>query len=349
MRPCASARARATTEVAAPSAGTRPALDPRYLTIVSPLAPIDPEALRVLEMGRAAQRPPIEQQTPQQARDAYARARRAVAAPPPEVAEVRDLAPEGVPPLRLYRGLGAADPSPALLYLHGGGWVLGDLDSHDSVCRALANAAHCRVVTVNYRLAPEHPFPAALEDAIAAARWLHAQAATLGIMPASIGVGGDSAGANLAAVLALLGRDGALAAFSYQALVYPVTDLTCAHDAHRRDIPDLGLTPAAMRWFIAHYLDGAAPEDWRVSPLRAGSLAGTPPAFVVTAGHDPLCDEGEAYARRLAEAGVAVTHRHLPDQIHGFIAMGGAIAAAGRVIEEIGTALARHWRTALVP
>jgi acetyl esterase len=349
MRRCASAPAGATTEVDAPLAAKRTGLDPRYLEIVSPLAAIDPDALRVLEMGRAAGRPPVETQTPPQAREAYARGRSAVVAPPPEVAEVRDIAIGGGPSLRFYRGLGAADPSPALLYLHGGGWVLGDLDSHDSVCRILANAARCRVLAVDYRLAPEHPFPAALEDALAAARWLHAHAGELGVDATRIGVGGDSAGANLAAVLALLGRDGALPAFGYQALIYPVTDLSCAHDAHRREMPDIGLTPAAMRWFIAHYLGEASPDDWRVSPLRAESLAGTPPAFVVTAGHDPLCDEGEAYARRLADEGEPVTHRHLPDQIHGFVAMGGAIAAAGRVLGELGLALARHWRTGPAP
>lgn len=345
MRPCASARARATTEVAPPPAEGRPGLDPRYLDIVSPLTPIDPDALRVLEMARAAGRPPVEEQTPPQAREAYVRGRSALAASPPEVAEVRGIAVAGGPGLRFYRGLGAADPSPALLFLHGGGWVLGNLDSHDSVCRMLANLARCRVLAVDYRLAPEHPFPAALDDGIAAAWWLHARSDELGVDRARLGVGGDSAGANLAAVLALLGRDGALPAFDYQALIYPATDLTCAHDAHLREMPDVGLTPATMRWFIAQYLGEASPTDWRASPLRAESLAGTPPAFVVTAGHDPLCDEGEAYARRLMDEGVPVTHLHLPDQIHGFVAMGGAIPAAGRVLAEIGGTLARHWRT----
>lgn len=338
----------ATIEVVAPIAAGRPSLDRKYLEVVSPISPIHPDALRVLELGRAANRPPIEQQTPDQARTAYAAARHVVASPPAEVREVRDIpipGPGGQLSLRFYRGIESSDRSPALIYFHGGGWVLGDLNSHDSVCRELANAARVRVISVDYRLAPENQFPAAVEDAVAAAAWLGRNAHDLGIDPERIAVGGDSAGGNLAAVLALLGRDGSLPRFDYQVLIYPVTDLSCSHDAHRRDIPDLSLTPSAMRWFIAHYLgvDGDR-LNWRASPLRAISLSGSPPAFVVTAGHDPLCDEGEAYAQRLADEGVAVTHRHLPDQIHGFIAMGRLIGAASLVIQEIGTALDRRWR-----
>lgn len=338
----------ATIEVDAPTATERPGLDPKYLEVVSSLSPIHPDALRVLELGRAAKRPPIEQQTPDQARAAYAAARRVVAAPPADVKEVRDIpipGPGGQLLLRFYRGIESPDRSPALIYFHGGGWVLGDLDSHDSVCRELANSARARVISVDYRLAPENPFPAAVEDAVAAATWLGRHAHDLGIDPGRIAVGGDSAGGNLAAVLALMGRDRSVPRFDYQVLIYPVTDLSCSHDAHRRDIPDLGLTSSAMRWFIAHYLGGDGDRlDWRASPLRAISLSGSPPAFIVTAGHDPLCDEGEAYARRLADDGAAVTHRHLPDQIHGFIAMGRLIGSSSPIIQEIGTALDRHWR-----
>ncbi|WP_421990588.1 alpha/beta hydrolase [Roseococcus sp.] len=324
-------------------------LQTRYLTVVSPIAPIDADALRVLEMARASGRPPIQDQTPEEARQAYARGRKAVAAAPQPVALSRDIriaGPDGSLGLRLYRAQGSteAEMLPVLLYFHGGGWVLGDLESHDAVCRGLANAGRCAVVAVDYRLAPEHRFPAALEDGIAALRWLHDHSVEFRVDPRRIAVGGDSAGGNLAAVLALLGRDRAVPACCFQVLIYPSTDLTLGHEAHRRPIEDLALTAEAMRWFRAQYLGSAAESlDWRASPLHAPTLRGAPPAFVVTVGHDPLSDEGEAYATRLRDEGVPVIHRHLPDQIHGFLAMGGVIRRAGVVIEEIGASLDAHW------
>ena len=265
--------------------------------------PSTPTRKRLLDMIRAARRPPIEALTPEEARAVFQAGRAAVAPPPQDVAEVRDLAcpgPLGDIALRAYRPLGtqATEVLPALIYFHGGGWVLGDLESHDAVCRHYANAARCRVVSVDYRLAPEHKFPAAVDDSAAATRWIIGQAAALGINPARVAVGGDSAGGNLAAVLSLMSRDRDLPRLAFQLLVYPATDMTMTLPSSRH--VDVGIvTSKTMKWFIDHYLRGAPDRtDWRASPLRAADLAGTAPALVLTCTHDPLLDEGLAYARR---------------------------------------------------
>jgi acetyl esterase len=243
--------------------------------------------------------------------------------------------PAGPIPLRLYRGQGVAKdgPQPALVFFHGGGWVIGDLESHDQVCRALANATPCIVVSVDYRLAPEHKFPAAAEDAIAATQWIATNAARLGIDAGRLGVGGDSAGGNLAAVVALGARDRDGPRLAFQLLVYPAADMRMDWPSAERHAQQLPLTRAAMDWFIAHYLRSAADEaDWRASPLRASSLKGLPPALIVTAGFDPLCDEGEAYAKALRAAGVPVVHQLFEGQIHGFLTMGRVVADSKRAI-----------------
>jgi acetyl esterase len=262
------------------------------------------------------------------------------------VAAVRDLAapgPAGLVPLRLYRPLGAAAevPLPALVFFHGGGWVIGDLDTHDVVCRRLANASGAAIVSVDYRLAPEHKFPAAVEDAFAVTGWAAgAGAAVLGIDGRRLAVGGDSAGGNLATVTALLARDAGGPALRCQLLIYPATDLNMRHESQRRLAEGHLLTRSGQEWFHAQYLRSAADrDDWRASPLLAPSLAALPRTYVLTAGHDPLGDEGEAYARRLREAGVAVTERRFPGQIHGFITMGRMIAAAGQALDDAGAAL----------
>jgi acetyl esterase len=228
------------------------------------------------------------------------------------------------------------------VYYHGGGWVLGDLDTHDVVCRALADGGRCVVIAVDYRLAPEHVFPAAVDDAAAAFAWVAQQAAALGIDPARIAVGGDSAGANLAAVLCLMVRDGAHPMPAAQILVYPVTDLTGSHESYRRVTSGVPLTAELMYWFRDLYLPAEADQlDWRASPLRVGHLRGLPPAFVLTAGQDPLCDEGVAYARTLDRDGVQVAHLHLPNQVHGFLTMGRIIRAAGFALDTMGAYLRR--------
>jgi acetyl esterase len=308
-----------------------------------------PDVASFLAMLQSAGRPPFQSLSPAEARAAYAAGRPLLQPPPEEVAAVRDLAipgPGGPLPLRLYRGAGcdAATPQPALLFLHGGGWVIGDLESHDGLCRRLANAARCHVVAVDYRLAPEHRFPAAVEDAAAALRWLAAEAPALGIDRARMAVGGDSAGGNLAAVLALMGRDGTLPSTGFQLLLYPVLDLSMATPSYARVTEGVPLTAATMRYFADHYLPPPADrEDWRASPARAASLAGTPPAFVLTAGHDPLADEGRDYARRLEAEGVRVAALHLSDQLHGVLTMGRIVAFGEPVLQLAAAALRDAW------
>lgn len=310
-----------------------------------------PDALALLALIRAANRPAFQDLVPVEARAAYAAGRAALQPPPDAVAEVTDLdipGPGGPLPLRLYRGAGVDGVLPCLLYLHGGGWVVGDLDSHDGVCRRLANLAGCRVIAVDYRLAPEHPFPAAVLDAAAALVWVAAHAATLGIDPARIAVGGDSAGGTLAAVLALMGRDGTVPAPSFQLLLYPATDLAMDTGSYARVTDGVPLTAATMRYFADHYAPAAFRADWRASPARAASLAGTAPAFVLTAGHDPLADEGVAYARRLEAEGVRVTALHLSDQLHGLVTMGRLIGAAEIALQTAALALRDGWRVVLM-
>jgi acetyl esterase len=310
---------------------------------------LDPDAQRLLDLVREAGRPAFETLTPAQAREAYSAGRAVLQPPPAPVALVRDLTapgPAGPIRLRLYRGPAGEGPLPALVYMHGGGWVIGDIDSHDGVCRALALAAGCAVVSVDYRLAPEHPFPAAVDDSAAAYAWVVEQAAALGIDPARIAVGGDSAGGNLAAVLAIMGRDGTLPAPCHQLLFYPATDLAMPRYPGAREMHGFPLSDVTMRWFGAHYMRSEADRmNWRASPARASSLVGVAPAFVLTAGHDPLFDEGQAYARRLEREGVRVLYVDFADQIHGFLTMGRIIAASGTAIAMAGAALRRAFGT----
>lgn len=311
---------------------------------------IHPDAANLVALIKAAGRPPFETLTPEQARAVYAGSRAFMQLDPPAVAECNDLdmpGPGGRLALRVYRGAGTPAEAmlPCLLFLHGGGWVIGDLDSHDGLCRRLANEGACCVISVDYRLAPEHRFPAALDDAQAALIWVALHAADLRIDPARIAVGGDSAGGNLAAVLALLGRDGACPAPVFQLLLYPVLDLAMRSDGYTLITEGVPLTAATMRYFIEHY----APEprdrlDWRASPLRAADLAGVAPCFLVTAGHDPLCAEGRAYGARLESEGVRVTALHLSDHVHGLLTMTRLIAPSDPLLAYAGAALRDAWR-----
>jgi acetyl esterase len=316
--------------------------------------PIDPGAQRVLDLIREMGRPPIHTLNPEEARAASAKSRSVLQPEPEAVAEVEDLScpgPAGPIRLRRYRAAGteAGEVLPCLLFLHGGGWVIGDLDSHDQPCRLLANAARCCVIAVDYRMGPEHPYPAAVEDSAAALRWVVENAARLRIDPARLAVGGDSAGGNLAAVLAIMGRDGMVPAVGYQLLLYPATDMAAHRPAYERFTEGLILTSETMRWFIGHYVPEPQRRfEWQASPLRANSLAGTPPAFVMTAGYDPLVDEGAAYARRLEEDGVRVTYLHVADQIHAFLTMGKFIPASALVLRQAALSLAHHWATEAV-
>jgi acetyl esterase len=314
--------------------------------------PLHPDAQRVCELIIAANRPAYETLTPAEAREAYLASRRALQPDPEEVAEIRPLeaaGPAGPIPLRLYRGKAAAAGAlqPALVYFHGGGWVIGDLESHDQVCRALANAARCIVVAVDYRLAPEHKFPAAVEDAVAATRWVSDNGARLGIDATRLAVGGDSAGGNLAAVVALAARDRGDPPLVFQILIYPATDMGASHPSHMRHADQLPLRRTTIKWFMGHYLRDATDEsDWRASPLRARSFASLPPALIVTAGYDPLSDEGEAYAKALAAADVPVALERFGGQIHGFLNMGRIVADSGRLVALVAQALRQPFRIA---
>ena len=309
-----------------------------------PLA-LHPDAQRVLDLIRLAGRPPLHTLSVEAARAVYRDGRETLQLPPEAVAQVRDLAapgPAGAIGLRLYRPAGseAGAVLPGLVYFHGGGWVIGDLDTHDGVCRGLANASGAAVIAVDYRLSPEHRFPAAVDDAVAALRFVAQTAADLGVDVRRLAVGGDSAGANMAAVLALMARNGAVPPLRYQLLLYPVVDLVGPYDSYDRCTEGYPLITATMTWFRDRYLAALSDgQDWRASPLRAETLAGVAPALLLTCGHDPLCDEGRAYAARLERDGVRVTSVHLSDHMHGFLTMGRLIRASSSTIRLCGLAL----------
>lgn len=259
---------------------------------------------------------PVWEQTPQQART---RARLPVV--PEAIAHVEDRVipgPGGNLAVRIYRSA-AKGPLGVLVYFHGGGWVLNSVDTHDHICRSLANAAGCVVVSVNYRLAPEHKFPAAVEDAFAATCWAAANAANFGGDPQRLAVGGDSSGGNLAAVTALACRDRQGPVLCHQLLIYPVTNYNFATESYQQNAKGYVLTKRSMQWFWQHYLPNeASGANPYASPLRA-DLHSLPPALVITAEYDPLRDDGEAYAARLKEAGVAVECTQYAGMIHGFL------------------------------
>jgi len=227
-----------------------------------------------------------------------------------------------------------------LVYFHGGGWVLGGIETHDRLCRVIADDAGCVVVSVGYRLAPEHKFPAAVMDARAAFRWVVDEAASLGVDDRRVAIGGDSAGGNLAAVTTIAAMSGQCPLPAYQLLIYPVTDLACDTKSYKQFADGYFLTRSLMVWFRDHYLSGAgAITDPQASPLRAELRRPLPPALVVTAGFDPLLDEGFDYARKMRAVGTEVTYRCHEGLIHGFANMTGAIPAARAALAEATTAL----------
>jgi acetyl esterase len=311
---------------------------------------LHPDAQRVCDLIVAVGRPPMESLTPPQAREAYLASRAVLQPDPEDVADVVALeapGPGGPIRMRLYRGMGVSKDQlqPALIYFHGGGWVIGDLESHDQACRALANATRCIVVAVDYRLAPEHKFPAAVDDAISATRWIAGNGKRLGIDASRLAVGGDSAGGNLAAVVSLDARDSGGPPLVFQLLIYPATDMGLEWPSHKLHADQLPLRHATMQWFVDHYLrDTKDRADWRASPLRAGNIAKLPPALVVTAAFDPLSDEGEAYAKALGGAKVPVKLERFAGQIHGFLSMGRIVADSDRLVRMAGAALQHAFR-----
>jgi len=298
---------------------------------------LHPQAKFLLDLMVERGVPPTHTLEPAEARRLY-RERRGFTQPAPlTMAEVRDLTapgPAGPIGLRYYRPSTAAAVSPALVYYHGGGWVIGDLDTHDVLCRELAHRAGCVVLAVDYRLGPEHPFPAAVDDSLAATRWVHAQAQTLGVDASRIALGGDSAGGNLATVTSIGLRDGGGFKPRFQLLIYPGTDMRAVAPSHTTNGQGYMLTADTIAYFRGKYIaDEQKWLDWRASPLLHQDLSKLPPALVLTAGYDPLRDEGRQYADALSKAGVPTQYVCFERQIHGFITM-------GRVIEESNTAVA---------
>ncbi|HVM96979.1 MAG TPA: alpha/beta hydrolase [Candidatus Acidoferrales bacterium] len=303
--------------------------------------PLDPQAKAFLDQiaamgGPALNEVPVE--IARTASDAMAQ----WAGPGPDVARVENRkipGSNGDIPIRIYTP-GTEAGYPVLVFFHGGGWVIGSLESHDAICRTLANQASCIVVSVDYRLAPEHKFPAAAEDSYTATRWVAAHAASFAGDPQRIAVGGDSAGGNLAAVVAQLAQQRGGPPLVLQLLVYPATDANRDTPSYHDNGDGYLLTRPMMDWFFDHYMTGDSDKaDPRLSPLRAASLQGLPPALVITAEFDPLRDEGERYAERLRQAGVPVQLSRYDGMIHGFFGMSSMIDKAKLAVDEAASAL----------
>ena len=313
---------------------------------------LHPQAQAWLDFLEARGVPPTHTLSVADARRFY-RDRRSVTQPaPPEVGTVRELSadgPHGAIPLRLYWPLGSAADArlPVLVYYHGGGWAIGDLETHDTLCRELANGAGCAVVAVDYRLGPEHRFPTAVDDCIAATRWVRANAADLGIDPTRLAVGGDSAGGNLAAVVTIALRDAGDPPIAFQLLIYPATDMRRNAPSHTSNGQGYVLTSDTITYFHDQYITDAAHDlDWRASPLLHPDLSHLPPAFVLTAGFDPLRDEGLAYADALAAAGNRTSYVCFDRQIHGFILMGKVLDEAHAAVALCASELRRAFAAA---
>jgi acetyl esterase len=311
------------------------------------LGMLDPQARAFLDDLKARGVAPLESLSPEANRASMA-ADAAAQGPPQSLARIEDRCvsgPGGEIPIRIFV---PEEPTPmgVLVYFHGGGWVVGNLDTHQHLCADVANAGKCIVVAVDYRLAPEHKFPAAAEDAFAATQWAMHKPGRFGGDPRRVAVGGDSAGGNLAAAVTLMARDQGAPQPAFQLLVYPILDHDYTTPSYQENAEGYYLTRSTMEWFWDCYL--ADKEDGKhpyASPLRAGDLGGLPPGLVITAEYDPLRDEGEAYARRLIAAGVPATLSRYDGMIHGFLRRTAIFAQARTALEEIGASL----RAALGP
>ncbi len=306
---------------------------------------LDPQARALIDLMLERQVPPTHTLSHEEARRFY-RDRRAITQPdPPAVGAVRELqapGPLGAIGLRLYEPLQGSWPHPVLVYYHGGGWVIGDLDTHDVVCRQLCVNSGCAVLSVDYRLGPEHRFPAAVDDCLAVVHWLREHGAAHGLDATRIALGGDSAGGNLAAVTAIAMRDAGEAPARLQLLIYPATDMRALAPSHTINGQGYVLSADSIAYFRSHYMaDAALWSDWRASPLLASDLSQLPPALVLTAGFDPLRDEGRQYADALSAAGVKTQFVCFERQIHGFITMGRVIDEAHSALDLCGAVLRR--------
>ena len=311
------------------------------LRIVKPTNSIglDPRARRIVEA--LSGRTNFSTLTVLEARRAYRESRTPYLWPLDEVAEVVGFDRSArVPALRLFRPLAQRPDGQTFVFVHGGGWSVGDLSTYEPLCRRLTRVLEANILWVEYRLAPEHPFPAPLDDVLAACGWLFENASALGLDPGCIGLIGDSAGANLAAAAAILNRDGRLGArFAAQVLIYPCLDLTRAHPSHVELADGFLLTAAVYDWYLENYLSGHDPRDPTVSPLLAEDVSGLAPAVVLHAGFDPLRDEAIAYCAKLRRSGIPVKALAFADMIHGFLTMGGALSQAGDALDCIRSAL----------
>lgn len=310
---------------------------------------LDPQVRAMRDRALAAGTPPLYTLSIDQARAADLAAIRAAAGTGEPVHQVTDRdipVPAGDLPIRIYRPVDTAEPLPTLVYLFGGGWALGSIETSDGICRSLANAVPCQVITVGYRLAPEHKFPAAVDDCFAAVSWIAANAAELGVDADRLAVAGDSAGGNLAATVTLQARDSGKPALTAQVLVYPNTDYRGGTGSMRANDDPALFNRRSVAWYWSHYL--TSPDDGLdplASPLLAEDLTDLPPALVITAEHDPLRDEGEQYAERLREAGVPVVATRYSGMAHGFFAMSGVVDAANDARAEVAAYLRTHLLT----
>ena len=306
--------------------------------------PLHPQVKQLLFLVETSGEPPLNELSPPEAREA-ANKLRVLVGQGPELPQVEDFQlPTRAGEITARRYV-PEDPQATILWLHGGGWVIGDLESHDAMCRLLAQSSGCRVVAVDYRLAPEHPFPAAADDCYAAAAYVAGHAAEFRGDARRVAIGGDSAGGNLTAVVAQMARDKGGPRFVHQLLVYPVTDGSLETPSMRENATGYFLTTRMMHWFWNHYAPTAADRaNPYASPLRARDLRGLPPATVFTAEFDPLRDEGEMYAAKLQEAGVPVRQVRYDGMIHGFFGMLDQFDDAKRAVDEAATALRSAFR-----
>ncbi|MCK0512481.1 alpha/beta hydrolase [Aromatoleum buckelii] len=303
--------------------------------------PLSSQAKALLDMVYRVGAPRFHELSVDQARHSFRKLQWAWGLPSPAVATTAEVAMTRADGstlnARLYRPLESAedDELPLLIYFHGGGWCVGDLESYDVLCRQLANGSGCAVLSIDYRLAPENPFPAAVEDAIFSIEWAAEQAQLLGIDRECIALGGDSAGGNLSIVGALLAHERASVAIRFMFLVYPSTEIASERPSRQLFSQGYLLDRESLEWFYGHYLPAGDDEDWRASPMRAPSLAGLPPILLVTAECDPLADDCRAFAERVRAEGGEIEHVAVDGVVHGFITLGQFFPQATHAVDRI--------------